>query len=499
MKLKRLFSVIGLGLFAAVSAGAGVALNSKAKAESVKADADTWMVNISLNAKEIIEYEGFDPTSMRFHTYTEGVGNDKYFEMYPISTGSTFYQVNATFPDDYTYNRVQFKFEQGGVEKWSTPYNVTASKESHSIQGYSSFSSSWTGDNWNVSYNANPNLYVKYNSINYYFEPDIANKRFIAKDVISNESSYLTFYYRQSWDFAWPTLTTSSKEYTYGSHADNWFNLSAGTYDFVLKNNNSDNGVLQIYKHESESSYVYIVNESTDCYIYTFGAGGQERFGAFPGTQISDLISAGEAEDIGNSELSFQNLTTSILKVNVEVGYPVADHLILAYKNELGNVGNQTADMLLVAGSAYWFSNDADYHNDDAGITLDSLCNLRTALYGADGESVCNMAKADAEALVNEYNSLTAVQRETYFDCSELETLKRDGSVGHEFVNCKLIMEEVAKIAEIDLVGSPRTIVSENGGASINSTTLIAVISVIALVSVSSIVVLVVIKKRKHN
>ena len=45
---------------------------------------------------------------------------------------------------------------------------------------------------------------------------------------------------------------------------------------------------------------------------------------------------------------------------------------------------------------------------------------------------------------------------------------------------------------------APRVTPVENGNT-VNSATLIAVVSVIALVSVSSVAVLLVIKKRKHN
>ena len=496
MKLKRLLSVIGLGLFAAVSAGAGVALSSKPKAEPVKATGEDKMISVVIDLADAVGYPDFHKPEV--HYYDSSYSTiDAYADLHQLT--GTYYTANLPY-DSSTQNIdcIQFLFKQYEEDKWS---NSIALNSSPSTVYHYSFQNTWTGNNWDVVKDSTwwgvPRVRGDGGFTDTNFIADVDSRIYKASNLnLTAGITYQIFYGK--WNFG--AFRQSSIDAYLADCSLNSFEVSeSGTYDIYARNDYSDGGIFEIYKHESESSYVYIVNESTDCYIYTFGAGGQERFGAFPGTQISDLISAGEAEDIGNSELSFQNLTTSILKVNVEVGYPVADHLILAYKNELGYVGNQTADMLLVAGSAYWFSNDADYHNDDAGITLDSLCNLRTALYSADGESVCNMVKADAEALVNEYNSLTAVQRETYFDCSELETLKRDGSAGHEFVNCKLIMQEVAKIAEIDLVGSPRTIVSENGVVSINSTTLIAVISVIALVSVSSIVVLVVIKKRKHN
>jgi len=80
MKIKRLFSAIGLGLFALASVGAGL-LSAKPKAEPAKADAPTWMTNFSFFAGEITEKEGFDPSSLYVHTYRDGVGDDQYFQL----------------------------------------------------------------------------------------------------------------------------------------------------------------------------------------------------------------------------------------------------------------------------------------------------------------------------------------------------------------------------------------------------------------------------------
>ena len=180
MKLKHLLCSIGLGLFAATSAGLSVFALQKNETVAAHAESDTWMVNISLGAGDITGYDGFDPNSMWVQTYTNGVGNGNWFHMYPIKTGSKYYQVNATFADTYSYDTVQFKFSQNGEEKYSTSYRLLdpSSKEEHYIQTYATFSG-WSEGNWTFSLNLSSNVFVKYAGNNYYFAEDVANERFV--------------------------------------------------------------------------------------------------------------------------------------------------------------------------------------------------------------------------------------------------------------------------------------------------------------------------------
>ena len=210
MKFRKLFSVIGLGLFAMATVGASAFALKNNEAKRAEADADTWMIHFSLDSKEIAGY--MDEGSMWLQTFTEGVGNAKWFQMYPISEGSRYFAVNATFPESYTYNRIQYKFSQVGTEKWGVPYNTTASKAEHSPIIYSTFGS-WAGDDWTFSVNSFGSISAEYDDVAYELVEDVANQRFIARDFVCDGSDYYTFYYRVSWDFAEALLTTSSKEH----------------------------------------------------------------------------------------------------------------------------------------------------------------------------------------------------------------------------------------------------------------------------------------------
>ena len=513
MKLKRLFSVIGLGLFAAVSAGAGVALSSKPKVEEAKADTNTWMVNVSFYAKDLIEHEGFDPNSLYFHTYTDGVGNDKYFQMFPLKSGSQYFSVNAAFPDGYSFNRVQFKFTETSGEKWAAPYSTTMSKGTHSSQIYCTFGSWNEGIDWTFSCNTTSNLYIEIEDQigdddgEYYFEEDVAHNRFIARDVYSNggAKTYYTIYYRVSWNYAQMTLTdvdadrdNPNSNFTYVTTA--WCQLKEGTYDVILKNDNSGNGILEFKKHkDTDTVYIYYVledNVPTNDYIYSWG--GNEQFGSWPGTQIRSVV--GVEEVTGNGVLHFQGSETPklIYKIPVKTGYPIGDSQFKFNNNDT----METAARPISNHHAYWWDGDA---NGLAGYSIEFLIEVEAKRNAVEAHgdikdySVCGISKSDAESIVSTYQSLGTYMQQTYIDCTTVLTYKRDGSEGNELVTYRAVIEELAKKAEIDLSGSPRTIVGTNGGSKIESSTMIAVISVIAIISISSIIVLVVVKKRKHN
>ena len=85
MKFKHV--VASFALAAITSLGVVAGLSAHKEAKEVKADdPDTWMMHFSLNSKEIAGY--MDEGSMYLQTFTEGVGNSKWFQMYPINDGS---------------------------------------------------------------------------------------------------------------------------------------------------------------------------------------------------------------------------------------------------------------------------------------------------------------------------------------------------------------------------------------------------------------------------
>ena len=500
MKLKHLLCSIGLGLFAATSAGLGVFALQKNETVAAHAESDTWMVNISLGAGDITGYDGFDPNSMWVQTYTNGVGNGNWFHMYPIKTGSKYYQVNATFSDDYSYDTVQFKFTQSGVEKYSTSYRLvdTSSKESHYKQIYSSFSG-WEGDNWKFSLNLTYNVYVKYAGNNYYFTEDVANERFVITDFVCDGSDYYTLNYRSSWDFAQATLTTSAAtNMSYISTA--WCSMKAGTYDLFLKNNNNDNGVIEIKKHGTESSYIYYVSQSDDddygLYAYSFGY--NNHLGSWPGTLVSESTFDDGCEILDICDgFKFQNQAHKVFKLAMTIGYPADDHIIFS-----NNGSTQSGNLLLKAGAAYWKGTAAESYNANAGVALDLFCDLKVALknairYGPLNltKSVCGVDKDTAASLYNRYDALSAEDKAEYIDCSYIKTYTGVGAYT-AYTSCDKIFEQLGIIGEV-IPASPSRM---TGDALANSTsTAIIVVICVCVLSAAGFTTLAIFKKRKQH
>lgn len=493
MKIKRLFSAIGLGLFALAAVGAGLVGAKAKKAESVKADDPaTWMMNISLEAKDIMGYEGFDPDSMWFHTYTDGVGNDKWFHMYLIDAESDCYQVNATFTDSYTFNRIQFQFKQNSVEKWSESASIGGSKETHYKQIYGYFTG-WSGSNWTYYSNVTSNLFIEYKDVEYAFEEDVANERFVASNVVSDASDYYTIYYRSVWTYCADTLTTSARQhFTYV--AENWCEMKAGTYDVFLKNNGNDNGVIEIKKHqEAENTKIYYVTGSSSAtgdYIYSWG--GTSQFGAFPGKSIASLVAAGDARELtGNGVIHFQgNDAKLIYEINVTIGYPTGD-LTFMFNN--GTESYKSAERALLSEYAYWWTGDANF---DAAEAIEFLSLAETKRNSADSYSVCNVSKSDAILLVNLYNSFDSELREIYIDCTTVYTWSDSSKTSESLHTYRKVMEQLSRIAEIALEGSSNpSLLYRN--TEFNSQSIIIIVS-IGVASISALSLLIVLKKRKQ-
>ncbi len=516
MKLKRLFSVIGLGLFAAVSAGAGVALNSKPKAEPVKADGEKWMVTICFDntIPETSEWGYINNQKVNFWgtdvTYEASVQS-----FHPTGTDH-FYAVNVVFTSGQSVSGMQLSFEQDGVKKESQDITIALNSTCNGKVYSFAFPEApdWTGGKWSTTQIGGAFEPIgNFGGVQKDFLPDPETASYYCKDVdVDTSSTYYLEFKPFTTDHLWnDTFAIVRNEASYWSnyfdpnHGDHYVEIDVdGTYDFFITNEFKEGGVLDVKRHsDADSRYIYYVLENdtpTNDYIYTWG--GSEQFGEWPGKKITNIV--GVQEVTGDGVLHFQGSETPklIYKIPVTTGYPVGDS-DFKFNNGIVGEGNVSSAARPINGhSAYWWEGPA---NSDAGYSIDFLVEVEAKRNAVEAHgdikdySVCGISESDAQTLINTYQSLGTYMQETYIDCTTVNTYKRDGSKGEELVEYRYLIAEIARIAGVELGGATRTIVGTNGGAAINSTTLIAVISVIALVSVSSIVVLVVIKKRKHN
>ena len=501
MKIKRLFSAIGLGLFALASVGAGL-LSAKPKAEPAKADAPTWMTNFSFFAGEITEKEGFDPSSLYVHTYRDGVGDDQYFQMFPIKTGSKYFSVNATFTDAYTFDRVQFKCQINGDTKWGQPFSTSGSKASHYKQYYGGLGSWNDGVNWTFYLYNTSNLYIEYKSITYNFQEDPANARFVASGVVSDESNYYTLLYRNEWNYCVMTLQDKDADFSSGVFSyvyETWCSMNSGTYDVILKNNNEGNGLFEFKKYQTEvDTYIYYITETasaTPNNIYAYG--GCEQFGAWPGKAITAVT--GVVDVFPDGVIHFEGVNQKIYRIPITTGYPDGDSgIIFNYNGD----ESKTKNNIIAPHAGYYFSTETENNYvGPAGHAIEFLLDaeaIRNAVTAHDDikqYSVCGISSADAADICNAFNALNDTAKQYVVRTTAL-TYKRDGSDGDEMVTYKDILIELSKKCGVD-TGLSSSVNVLSTYAYDNPSTLIIVVSVIVILSMTSIGILIVLKKRK--
>lgn len=521
MKVKKLLSVLGLGLFAAVSVGAGVALNKGAKAEAVKADdPETAMFSLYLNASSL--ETSYVTSNYRAHVW--GTNIDTIFAMHPTGQDHV-YSVIIYLTDAQVVSGAQFIFTQSECEypgdKYSENLNlystVTESSEiGSSINNGIAYgfkgTTDWTDGHWGTTYRDVKQIpQVAYTDhtggtttwYNFILEPE--NHRYAYYDMV------ITARYVDMISFDIPNNTSIplhpynmfnkfAEACTDGvSGSDYWTYLNEpGTYDIFIENSFDGEGILSIKKQTSpEDTYIYYVTESasaTTDYIYSWG--GSEQFGAFPGTSIASLVAADKAEEVtGNGVIHFQGGETAklIYKINIKTGYPSGDMMFM-FDN--GTDEYKSAERMIQSERAYWWTGDA---NDDAMEAIKFLEIAETFRNSATDYSVCNISKGNATTIVNVYNGYSDTIRNTYIDCTTVYTWTDKTHTENKLWSYRKVVEQLGEIAGVDPVGAERYIGNSNFEVDTNNS--IATIVIISVVSISviSLAAILVVKKRKHQ
>lgn len=494
MKIKHVVTSVALSLALGFGAVAGLVANKEAKA--AKADSPkTWMMAISLNMSEP---DTWGSTLSDLQVVVKVDGSESWYHMHETGV-EHWWTVNISFTDSQEVTEYGFGFTQEGQGwKASNFVSTSQSKASH-VQhlARTTVGMTWTDGKWdsqNVSgvgtgedllYTFDP---TGASSGSIKMEEEPAKNRFIAKNL----EALTAWDYNFDIDFAsldlYKMVKDSSKSYL-STYADTWIQFKeVGNYDVVLTNEHSDGGVFEIIPHEGpDASFIYYVledNVATNDYIYAWG--GSEQFGVWPGTKITEVT--GYKEVTGNGVLHFEGSETPklIYRIPVTIGYPTGDSQF-----KFNNNNDWESDARnLVGGAAYWYTGAA---NADAGEAIDFLVNAEEYRNDAEDYSVCNISASDAAILVAFYNVLDADVR-AYIDSSSVWTHKRDRSEGNELVSYRIVMEQLAELAKVSLVGSSRIFNSSIGE---NSTMIIVI--VIASVSAFAFTTLLVFKKKKHK
>ena len=510
MKIKRLFSVLGLGFFAFAAVGAGLVGAKAKKAESVKADGEKWMVTISFdnsNPEKSESWGYIDNQQVRF--WGTGVSYDTVHYLH--STGRDhFYTVNVVFTSGQSVDGMQIRFDEEGVAKQSQDITISLDSSCNGRAYAFTFPKevSWSDGKWSVENNGYCIPSANFGETNPQqldFEPDPDTASYHIKNVVLADDTFYvnlcTFsYVKHQWDDTYAAIREEASyfsEYFYSWYGEHWVELkSGGTYDIFFTNEFKEGGVIDVKKHAAEEeTFIYYVTNSADTttdYIYAWG--GEEQFGEFPGTSIASLVAADKAEELtGNGVVHFQGGETAklIYRINISKGYPVGDSMFM-FDN--GTMSYKSAERAIVNEHAYWWTGDANY---DAAQAIQFIELLEAYRNKVSGSSVCDMIVEDATFLVNQYNGTDETIRTTYIDDSTIYTYADKTRTTNTLVTVKKIMIELGRIAGIPVVG----VSSSNYlfTADINGSNIVLIISVVALVSVSSLSLLIVLKKRKHN
>ena len=456
------------------------------------------MISVIIDLGDLVNIEGFDRPEVCFFDSTGETFAD-YRDLHRLAgSRNSLYTVNYPYHSSKALNTVKFLFKEGGVDKWSEDVSLTPTNESiyhFTYDGHWDQGSS--GDKWDVSvdpyWNGSGRVQgggddsIHNNGVNFTLDYATATGK-VTYEIIDASDNVQIFLGK--WGFG-AVRATSIAKYATNFNLNGFKMNETGTYDFIWHNDYSDDGIIEIRKHGTENTYIYYVLENdneTNDYIYSWGAA--EQFGAWPGTQIKLVTNV----EVVSGVLHFQGGDAKkIYKIPVTIGYPSTGDTTFKFNN---NDDWESDAFDLYAGAAYWYAGGA---NKNAGLAIDFLVYAEGIRNAAADYSVCNVSKANATLVVNAYNALDAGIRETYVDGTTVYTHKRDGSAGEELVAYRLVVEQLAKIAGVNIAGaSPKPIVAGET-TTVNNATMIAIVSIIALVSISSMAVLIVIKKRKHN
>ena len=496
--MKKKSFLLGLGVVAAFSFGLMASLLHSNEVKEVKATSDDKMFAVVIDLDQAVGYTDFHYPEVHFYDSANNT-IDKYEPLH-LLTG-TKYTANCTFDSSsQTIDKIQFLFKQTNDEdKWSNSLDISPTADY--VYHYK-FLNTWSGSNWNVNASGNAQLRFQYygseqNNITVWFTADTDSKSWKTTiEIVETgfDETDLGQLYFGDWNYGVVRQTCIDKYLSNYSLNSFRFN-EPGKYDIICHNSYEDSGIFSILKYEEEESYVYLIDVSADTGIYTFGEGGIEQFGAFD--DKTRLGGIGGANDV-TGDLKFQNNDVSIWYLPLKIGYPNADHIIIINYNQYGVVGSQSANLLLVPGSAYWFSYDADYHNDDAGLALDFLLEAEatrkavTASGSVQVNSICGISKANAAALYGKYIALSASIRSTYVDCTYVNTYKKDGSAGLQYVSYADVMAELAIIGEVNI--SPSTTMNP-----LNMSKNVAYIVIIAAALSVSLIGFVFVLKKKYR
>ena len=276
------------------------------------------------------------------------------------------------------------------------------------------------------------------------------------------------------------SYSTPSAIHRAGYHFGGWYTNQACTTSYSGSTITADLTIYAKYTVLADDSYIYYVTGNTNTcndYIYTFG--GDDQFGDWPGTKITDVTGVAEV----HGTIHFQGTSQNIYKIPYSTD--ASDTGVIIHNNG----GTQTVNMSLVSHSGYWFITDSsqvNYHNDDAGAALDLLLaveakrNAVTASGNIAAYSVCGISASDAASLYNTYYGLSSDIQTNYIHNSTTYTydgLDKENQVDVSFEEIMGQLRKLAVAGNQTVLGSPRNTAVYQNHSTVIIVTLVAIIA----------------------
>ena len=489
MKIKRLFSAVGLGLFAMAAAGAGVLAHAKKAPEAAHATEDK-MITVVIDLGDAVGYEDFHKPEV--HYYDASYGSiDKYADLHQLS--GTYYTANLPYDSaSENIDNIQFLFKQYSDDKWSNSIaiNSGASKVYHFA-----FTGTWEGGTWIMSKDSWEGVpRMRGDDISdTNFTADVSSKTYKVSGLALNPGkTYQVFFGK--WGFGAFRQASIDKYLDSESYSMNSFKVKeAGTYDVICHNEYSDGGIFEIKKHQNiTDAYIYYVLENdtptNDC-IYSWGCA--EQFGAWTGTKVTEVTGVKEVHGVFNFEGSGTKL---IYKIPVKITYPTGEgDTSFKWNNGITGEGSwESEEFELVNGAAYWYTGTP---NLDAGKAIDFLVRAEDVRNAVSSTSVCNISKEDATTLVNAYNGLSEGVR-SFIDKTTTYTWTSKDKTEQGMISYKKIVQQLGEIAGVAVAGSNMTF--GRSDANFDSQAIIIIASIV-VASMIGLTVLHFVRRRAHN
>ena len=449
------------------------------------------MFAIVIDFGTLTEYADFHNPEV--HCYDAAYDTfSKYAPLHQLA--GTVYTVNMTYNHNVGVNTIEFLFKTtDNADVFSETLAINPNNDSAWVFNFNGEWSDKDINKWDIVRKnfGTPRIRGGGISPDQDFSVDVSREMFYATVTVTDSTSSTQIYFGD-WNYGAVRAASVAKYCT--DYSLNSFKLEEGTYDIFGYNSYEDGGIFEIKKHgELVDGSIYYVTESgeaTNDYIYSWG--GIEQFGPFPGTKITDVT---DVEEItGNGIVHFQGGDAKLIyEIPVKMNYPLGDEMFL-FNN--GTDEYKSDERELVNESAYWWTGAA---NNDAHEAMEFITIVETFRNSATDYSICNIAKSNAQTLVNVYNSFSKDVQETYIDCSTVYTWADETKTSETMITYKAIMERLALIAGVELsnTGSGRQVI--DNAQNIEASSLIAVVGIIAIISISSIAVLLVVKKIKNN